>query len=455
MSEPQPWVNDANVALVTDLYELTMLQAYWRERMEGRAVFSLFFRRLPPRRNYMLACGTGDVLAYLERLHFCDDSLEYLGSLGQFCDEFLAWLADFRFTGDVHAVPEGTPVFPNEPLIQVEAPIAQAQLVESFLMNQVHLQTVLASKASRVITAAAGRPVVDFGLRRMHGTDASVRGVRAYYVAGLAATSNVLAARIYGMPPTGTMAHSYIQAHEDELEAFRAFAALYPETTLLVDTYDTLEGVRRVVRLKQELGDDFRVSAIRLDSGDLAQLAAQARELLDAAGLHAVRIVVSGGLSEEKVAEIIARGAPVDGFGVGTHMGVSEDEPTLDLAYKLTEYEGVGRLKRSPGKATLPGRKQVFRVEEAGRALHDVIARHDETLAGRPLLETVMRAGKRTAAGRVSLARARARAADELSRLPEPILALAPATQPYPVEISPGLHRYHRETLERLERGGT
>jgi len=451
VTQPQPWVNEANVALVTDLYELTMLQAYWHERMQGRAVFSLFFRRLPARRNYMVACGTGDVLDYLETLHFSSESLDHLAGLGRFSDAFLRWLADFRFTGDVHAMPEGTPVFPNEPLLQVEAPIAQAQLVESYLMNQVHLQTVLASKASRVVTAARGRPVVDFGLRRMHGVDAGIRGVRAYYVAGLAATSNVLAGQIYGMSVTGTMAHSYIQAHEDELHAFRAFAALYPDTTLLVDTYDTLEGVRRVIRLKEELGEAFRVSAIRLDSGDLARLAIESRELLDAAGMTDVRIVVSGGLSEEKVAEILERGAPVDGFGVGTHMGVSEDEPTLDLAYKLTEYEGVGRLKRSPGKATLPGRKQVFRIEEDGRALRDVIGRHDEQHPGRPLLRTVMRQGRRTPGGEVSLDAARERAADECRRLPERILALPPATRPYPVEISPALRAYTDETLRRLQ----
>ncbi|HEX2163903.1 MAG TPA: nicotinate phosphoribosyltransferase, partial [Thermoanaerobaculia bacterium] len=346
-----------------------MAQAYWRGGMDGEAVFSLFFRRLPPRRNYVLACGLGDALRYLERLTFAPHR-ERLAALGLFAPGFLDWLAEVRFAGDVWAVPEGTPVFADEPLVELAAPIAVGQLAETFLLNQLHFQSVVASKAARVVTAADGRPVVDFGLRRMHGTDAGMKAARAFHVAGVAGTSNVLAGAVYGMPVSGTMAHSWVQAHDDELAAFRAFAALYPETVLLVDTYDTLAGVEKVAVLARELGDGFRVRAVRLDSGDLAELAKRSREILDAAGLERVEIFASGGLDEDSVAALVAAGAPIDGFGVGTRMGVSQDAPTLDAVYKLTSYAGRGRMKVSPGKETLPGRKQVFRVEEGGRARH-------------------------------------------------------------------------------------
>ncbi len=436
-------------ALLTDLYELTMLQAYWSEGLHAPAVFSLFFRHMPPDRNYVVACGLGDALRYLEELRFDAEDLAHLAGLGLFRDDFLDWLRDLRFTGDVFAVPEGTPVFPEEPLIELEAPLPEAQLAESYVMNQIHLQTVLASKASRVVSAAAGRRVVDFGMRRMHGADAALKGARAFYVAGVDATSDVLAGRIHGIPVAGTMAHSYVQAHDDESAAFRAFTALYPETVLLVDTYDTIEGVRRVVSLAAELGDEFRVRGVRLDSGDLDALSRDARELLDAAGLHQVEIFASGSLDEHRVADLVRSGAPIAAFGVGTHMGVSQDAPFLDLAYKLTDYAGRGRLKTSTGKASLPGRKQVFRIEEDGQALRDVIARHGEESPGRPLLEPVMRGGKRVG-GEPSLARIRARAAEELARLPPRLRALDAAEPPYPVELSAALRAYRDEVRGRL-----
>ena len=293
---PIPWVDEQNVALLTDLYELTMAQAYWRDGMNEPAVFSLFVRTLPRVRNYLLACGVADALALLEDFRFTQDSLEYLEGTGRFAREFLDWLGGLRFTGSVHAVPDGTPVFGNEPILEVEAPIIEAQIVETILMNQVQIQTLLASKAARVVRAADGRRVVDFGLRRAQGADAGLKGARAFWVAGVDATSNVLAGKVYGMPISGTMAHSYVQSFDHELDAFRAFARVYPETILLVDTYDTLEGVRHVVELARELGDDFKVRAIRLDSGDLAELAFRAREILDAAGLERVEIIASGGL---------------------------------------------------------------------------------------------------------------------------------------------------------------
>lgn len=441
-----PWVDDSRAALLTDLYQLTMLKAYWAEGMRGEAVFSLFVRRLPKSRNYLVACGLEEALRYLETMRFSDEALDFLRDRPDFSREFIDWLAAFRFTGSVRAVPEGTPVFGNEPILEVTAPIAEAQLVETFVMNQVHLQTMLASKASRVVHAAAGRPIVDFGLRRMHGADAGLKSARAFYVAGVSSTSNVLAGLVYDMPIAGTMAHSYIQAHDDELEAFRAFVRAYPETVLLVDTYDTLEAVRKITFLARELGDDFRVRAIRLDSGDMLALSVASRKILDEAGLERVGIFASGSLDESGVAELVARGAPVDAFGVGTKMGVSDDAPYLDTVYKLVEYSGRGRLKLSADKKVLPGPKQVFRVEENGTAVKDVLAASDEKLFGRPLLETVMRGGRRVNAVATDLQAARRRAADEIARLPAHVRALAPADPPYPVEVSESL----RATAERI-----
>jgi nicotinate phosphoribosyltransferase len=444
------WVNHENMGLLVDQYELTMLRAYHAEGLMERAVFSLFVRRLPEGRNYLLACGLDTALELLERLHFPADAVEYLAGRREFDRAFAQWLAGLRFTGDVWAVPEGTPVFPNEPLLEVEASLPEAQLVETLLMNQMHLQTVLASKAARVKHAAGPRLVVDFGLRRMHGADAGLKAARAFHVAGIDATSNVLAGRVYGVPVTGTMAHSYIQAHRDELEAFRAFARLYPTTILLVDTYDTLEGVRNVVRLARELGDDFHVRGIRLDSGDLGELARRSRAILDEAGLEDVEIFASGGLDEWSIQDLAREGAPIDGFGVGTGMGVSQDAPALDIAYKLTEYAGEGRLKLSSDKSILPGRKQIFRVDKDGRAVKDVLAREGERHEGRPLLTQVMKDGRRLSSGSVSLEGARERARAETATLPDRLLALEPARPPYEVEVSRALEEYRARVEEEV-----
>lgn len=437
-------------ALFTDLYELTMLQAYLVEGLQDEAVFSLFVRRLPKERNFLLACGLEQVLEYLEELHFTSDELAYLAATERFSEPFLDWLKDFRFRGDVYAVPEGTVVFGGEPLLEIVAPLPQAQLIETFVMNQVQLQTVLASKAARVVSAAAGRPVIDFGARRMHGVDAAVLAARAFHIAGVAATSNLLAGQRFDLPVAGTMAHSYVQAHQSEAEAFKAFAELYPETVLLVDTYDTLDGVRRVIALAQELGDGFHVRAVRLDSGDLGELARDARSLLDRAGLAQVEVFASGGLDEGAIAELIRQGAPIDGFGVGTAMGVSNDAPTLDIAYKLCEYAGQGRLKLSPGKPILPGRKQLFRASSSGEAAGDVIACADESLPGRPLLRCVMRGGRRLPESFEGLAALRERARSEIAALPPTIRALSPADLSYPVTASPKLQTLAQETARRV-----
>ena len=447
-------LDEAGRALFTDLYQLTMLQAYAEHGLTARATFELFARSLPANRSYLLACGLEDALAYLEGLRFGDEALAALERGGHFPSRFLDWLGELRFSGDVYAMPEGTPAFAGEPLLTVEAPLPEAQLAETYLLNQLHLQTLIASKGARIVEAARGRPVVDFGTRRAHGTDAALKAARALYLAGMAATSNVLAADRYDIPATGTMAHSYVQAHEDESEAFRSFVATHPDTVLLVDTYDTAEGVRRVARLAAELGDAFRVRAVRLDSEPLAELAREARAILDAAGLERVEIVASGGLDETRIAELVAAGAPIDAFGVGTRAVSSADAPTFEAVYKLAAYDGRGRIKLSAEKETLPGRKQVFRQRDAGGiASGDILARADERLDGEPLLELVMRGGERLEAGMRTLAEARERAARERERLPASLRGLQAPAEPYPVGVSAALQAEAQALRDELRRG--
>lgn len=442
------WVEREDRALLVDLYELTMLDAYWRERMNEEAVFSLFFRRLPPQRNFAIACGLDDVLGYLEDLRFRSADIEHLESLDLLSPEFLERLATLRFTGAVRAMREGTPVFPNEPILEVRAPLLEAQLAETFIINQVHLQTVLASKAARVVLAAQGRQVIDFGLRRIHGADAGLKAARAFYVAGVDATSNVLAGKQYGIPIAGTMAHSYVQVHDAELDAFRAFARSFPRTTLLVDTWDTLAGVDHVIALAHELGEQFHVRAVRLDSGDLADLARAARARLDAAGLRGVQIFASGGLDEGSVDRLVRAHVPIDAFGVGTSMGVSDDAPTLDMAYKIVEYDGRPTMKMSAGKVSLPGPKQVYRQLEGSFATSDVIALEGEHVPGEALLVPVMVAGRRLPAGRAPLVDARDRARAQLAALPSRLRRLERA-EPFPVAVSERLRKTLAGIVER------
>ena len=440
---------DDGIALFTDLYQLTMLQAYFEEGMTERAVFSLFVRRLPRNRNFLVACGLDTVLDYLESLRFTEQDLAYLDTLGMFSDRFLAWLADFRFTGDVHAVREGTPVFANEPMLEVEASLPKAQLIETFLINQIQLQTMLASKAHRVVTAARGRTVIDFGARRMHGTDAALNAARAFRIAGVNATSNVLAGKRFGIPVAGTLAHSYIQAHGDESAAFRAFADLYPDTVLLIDTYDTLKGVEKVIELANDWGDDFKIRAVRLDSGDLLDLSRRVKDALDRAGLDHVQIIASSSLDEYEIDTLISSGAPIDGFGVGTAMGVSADAPYLDIVYKLTSYAGEGRVKLAADKPVFPGRKQVFRRSDGDLDTGDTIARNDEDLPGHPLLQQAMRDGKRLVSPTHDLDETRRYAAEQIARLPQSVRDLPEADPPYPVEISPNLKAYYQEVVRQ------
>ena len=446
---PEDFTPAGAVALFADLYELRMARAYLNLGMREEAVFSLFVRRLPDQRNYLLACGIDTVLELLESLHFGAESVAYLRALGEFPSAFLDWLAAFRFSGSVRAMAEGTPVFAEEPILEVTAPIAEAQLLETLLANQVGLQTLLASKAARVVAAAAGRPVVDFGSRRAQGLDAAVAGARAFHIAGVAATSNLLAGARWGLKVAGTMAHSFVQAFPDEAEAFRAYARCYPDTTLLVDTYDTLEGVAQVVAMARALGPEFRIGGVRLDSGDLLALSCAARAMLDAAGLQRLRIFASGGLDERQVAALLAAGAPIDAFGVGTDLSVSADAPALDIVYKLTRYAGQGRTKLATGKRILPDPKQVWRRYEQGIAAGDVIALAGEPVPeGEALLREVMRQGRRCAAP-LPLARIRQATAGRIAALPPRLRALEAAYPPYPVAISPALARREAEVRGR------
>jgi len=430
-----PWVNDSNAALLTDLYELTMLQSYFDEGLNDTAVFDLFIRRLPLNRNYLVASGLEHVLHFLETFSFSPEAIEYLRSVDRFSEQFLDSLREFRFTGDVYAIPEGTAIFANEPVIEIVAPLREAQFVETFLMNQIQLSTLAASKASRVVWAARGRSVVDFGARRMHGADAAIKQPRAFYVAGVDSTSSVLAGHLWGIPVAGTMAHSYVLAFDDELEAFRHFVRTYPSAILLIDTYDINKGVENIIRLAAELGSDFRVSGVRLDSGDLAKHAREVRDQLDAAGLRQVKIFVSSSLDEYEIDRLVTNDVPIDGFGVGRHLATSSDVPVLDTAYKLAEYAGRPKMKLSESKATLPGHKQVFRQ----RGVRDVIGlMAEKDIPGEPLLIKVMENGRRLRQPE-PLEAARARCAAERKALPESLLSLSKAEPGYVVELSRGL----------------
>ncbi len=436
---PPSWVNDTNAALLTDLYELRMLQAYWKEGLDAPAVFTLYTRELPSARNYLIAAGLADVLRYLASFAFPPEGIAYLRQLSQFSEAFLDWLADLRFTGMVDALPEGTPFFAGEPVLQVTAPLPEAQVVETFILNQIHHQSVMASKAARIVDAAMGKPVLDFGLRRMHGTDAGVKSARAYALAGIPATSNTLAGHAYGLPVAGTMAHSYVQVHASELEAFRRYAELFPDTILLVDTYDCHEGIRTVIQLAREMGDRFAISGIRIDSGDLVALARSAREMLDEAGLSQLKVFVSGSLDEHAITALEDSGAPIDGYGVGTRMAVSSDAPSIDFVYKLSEYQGRGRIKSSPGKESYPGRKQVFREFHEDSAHRDTIGTATESLPGKPLLHRVMTEGRTLPKQNRSWTQMAADTRREIESLPASIRSLQPASPPYPVRLSGAL----------------
>ena len=439
-------MNGPRTPLLTDYCQLTMLHAYYESGMNDTAVFEFFFRALPGERNFLLAAGLEQALDYLEQLHFSEEELRWLGQTQGFPASFLAHLAELRFTGEVHAIPEGTVCYPNEPLLRITAPIEQAQLIESRLINVLHFQTLVASKAARCVLAAPDKLLVDFGMRRAHGAEAGVFAARASYLAGFAGTATVLAGRSYGVPLYGTMAHSFVEAHATESLAFEHFARAQPDNVvLLIDTYDTEAGAEQAAALAPHLArHGIRIRAVRLDSGDLGAHAVRVRRVLDQHGLQAVQIFCSGNLDEYALRALLAAGAPIDGYGVGTSLTTSSDAPALDCAYKLSEYAGTGRRKLSEHKATWPGRKQVYRsYAEDDSMAGDVVALDEETRPGEALLRAVMRGGRRLQPAD-SVGAIRERAAAQLDRLPAALKSLDPAPA-YPVEISPALRRYAAE----------
>ena len=441
----------AGNALLTDLYQLNMLQAYLEGGKTETAVFELFMRRLPARRGFLVAAGLEQALEYLETLRFSPEELAWLVASGRFGTDLIDYLAAFRFTGDVHAMPEGTVFFADEPILRVTAPLPQAQLVESRLINFMQLQSMVAAKAARMMLAAPGKVLVDFGLRRAHGGEAGLLAARASYIAGFAGTATVLAAKQYGIPIFGTMAHSFIEVHDDESTAFENFARARRENlTLLIDTYDTEAAAHKVVALAPRLkAEGITVRAVRIDSGDLDALSRKVRRILDDGGLADVSIFVSGGLDEDALAEFERAGAPIGGYGIGTSLVTSQDVPALDCAYKLQEYAGLPRRKRSTGKATWPGRKQVWRsYGPDGRMTGDVLALEGDPQPGEPLIRQVMEQGRRLAPP-PALTEMRSRAARDLERLPEALRCLVPGTS-YPVQVADALVRLAAEVDHRL-----
>jgi len=427
----------ASDALLTDLYQLTMLQGYYEQRMEETAVFELFVRRLPASRNFLVAAGLEQAVDYLRKLRFSSTELDWLRGTGFFNADFLRRLENFRFTGDVHAMPEGTVFFPNEPILRVTASIAEAQFVESRLINILHFQTLIASKAARSVLLAPDKKLVEFGFRRAHGGEAGLLAARASYLVGFSGSATVSAGQHFGIPVLGTMAHSFIQAHQNESEAFEHFARANPDNVvLLIDTYDTEAGARKAAELAAKLKrQGIPVKGVRLDSGDLLAHARNVRQILDASGLNDTTIFASGNIDEYSLEHLLREKAPIDGFGIGTHLDTSEDASYLDCAYKLQEYAGIPRRKRSEGKATWPGTKQVYRQFDAdGLLIGDTITLDDAPAAGRPLLKAIMQGGE-LVEPLPSLEQIRTFTQGQLNGLPASLRTLKNAA-PYPVRIS-------------------
>ncbi|MGA7323408.1 MAG: nicotinate phosphoribosyltransferase [Rhodomicrobium sp.] len=432
--------------LLTDLYQLNMMQAYLDHGKTGTAVFEFFMRNLPPNRRFLVAAGLEQALDYLESVRFSAADIEWLAQTGRFRENFLEYLRTFRFTGTVHAMPEGTAFFADEPILRVTAPLPEAQLVETRLINLLHFETLIASKAARHVLLAPGKELVDFGLRRAHGGEAGVIAARASYIAGYAGTATVLAGELFGIPLYGTMAHSFIEAFDDEAAAFEAFAVSRPDgLVLLLDTYDTEAAARKAAAVAKRLQKrGIELKAVRLDSGDLSYLSRSVRNILDRAGLKDVGVFVSGGLDEKVLIELVRGGAPIDGFGIGTSLTTSSDRPALDCVYKLQEYDGLPRRKHSPGKTTWPGRKQVWRrYGSDGQMGGDMVSLESDRQEGEPLLQIVMIEGRRTGP-KPALSEIRERSAQNLRRLPANLQNLDPESS-YPVSIGEPVRKLAEE----------
>lgn len=447
-----------SLSLVSDLYELTMAQSYFLYKRDTRATFDLFVRVLPDNRAYLVFCGLEDILWYLKNLKFAQEEIDYLKKQKLFSSEFLDYLADFEFKGEVWAMPEGTIFFACEPVIRVTATIIEAQIIETYLLNTVNLQTMIASKASRVVSAAKKRALFDFSLRRTHGVCAGIKAARSSYIAGFSGTSNIFAGKLYGIPISGTMAHSFVMAFKKEMDSFLAYSTTFADNTvLLVDTYDTKKGIENAITIGLYLKEKKHyLKAIRLDSGDIAGLSRYARKALDTAGLPYVKIIASGNLDEFKIADLLKTGACVDGFGVGTNMGTSADAPSLDVIYKISEVtdengDFLPTMKLSKGKRTYPGRKQVFRIrDKRGMFVKDILALEEEKSKGTPLLIKVIDKGK-VVYKIPSLDKLRLSLEENLSKF-NASLQDVKAQYKYPVIVGPGLTKLMLNLANQLQR---
>ncbi|MHC4320707.1 MAG: nicotinate phosphoribosyltransferase [Planctomycetota bacterium] len=443
------FLNDANMCIATDLYQLTMIAGYFERGMNHKSTFELFVRNLPERRSYLIAAGLEQAIHYLENMSFTAEYLKYLKNLPVFKNvsrEFFNYLRDFRFSGDVYAVPEGTIVFANEPIIRVTASMIEAQIIETYLLSMINYQTLIASKASRVKHAAGGREVIDFGTRRAHGPQAGVLAARACFIGGCVGTSNVLAAYELGIPPIGTVAHSWVMAYDDEYESYEDFHKVFPDNTiLLIDTYDTIKGAQLATKIGKKL------KGVRLDSGNITLLSKRVRKILDDAGLEHVKITASGDLNEYTISQMLAKGACVDSFGVGTEMVTSKDIPALGGVYKLVEQEIKGslmpKMKFSKDKATCPSKKQVYRFyNNKGSFKKDIIGLVDEEFDAEDLLLPVMKKGK--LGNKVPTVRQIQKTAEKnISQLPDKFKALDCKTE-YPVMISKRLEQVRGKTIK-------
>jgi len=455
MKKPQfDFVDEADMGFLTDFYELTMCASYFENGKNETATFDLFIRKLPPNRSYFIFAGLEQVLLFLEKVKFSGEHIGYLRDK-RLSEGFLEYLRGFKFTGEVWSVPEGTIVFPEEPLLRVTAPIIEAQLIETFILNTVNLQTMISTKASRVVRAAEGRSVIEFGLRRTQGTDAGMKAARCSYLAGAEGTSNVLAGMKYGIPIFGTMAHSYVMFFDKEIDSFRAFAKTFPETsTLLIDTYDDMKGAENAVTVAKELeAKGYRLNAVRLDSGNLLTISQKVRRILDGHGLDYVKIFASGDLDEYVIEELVKGGAKIDAFGVGTRMSTSLDRPYVDVVYKLSgkveEGSFVPAMKLSNGKVTLPGKKQVFRQKDKnGNCVKDTIGLEDEDVKGERLLKKVMKDGLITCE-MPPLDKIRKTTSNNLMELPEKYKRLRNPIS-YPVELSSRLTEIRKQVTDKL-----
>ncbi|NPA52191.1 MAG: nicotinate phosphoribosyltransferase [Aquificae bacterium] len=443
-----PFVNEDNMALLTDLYELTMAQVYFKENMNKTAVFD-FYTRPDKRRPYLVSAGLEQLLYYLQNIRFSSEHIDFLKSTKKFSDDFLDYLRDFRFSGNVYGVEEGQIVFPNEPIVQIEAPLIEAQIIETFLINTLQISILIATKALRCYSVAKGTDLVDFGLRRAHGTDAGMKTARNSFIGGFVGTSNVLAGKEYNIRLYGTMAHSFILAFGDEEKAFEAFAKQYPEgSVFLVDTFDTIEGIKKAIKVVKNLKlKNFK--GIRLDSGDILYLSKEARKLLDEAGLTEAKIFVSGGINEYKIKELLDQNAPIDAWGVGTELAVSADVPYLDCAYKLVEYDGKPKMKLSTKKITYPAKKQVFRYYKDGVIEKDILALYDEAFEGEKLLTLFIKDGKLVKSV-PSLEEIRLKTIKNLSKIPQNIKDIY-SNEIFLPQISKKLENTIEQTIKALK----